>query len=429
MAKRQRKTPRRVETLTHGEASRKNIPTAEFRSVMDRSEQSPVRVAYERRNRDLDPQLVWRGKDEQDWSDLVVQAPPLYIQEKVHPKVLVDDLRRRTEERRQDREDAAGETQPDLFADFNGLPDEGAKTEFYQHDANWSNRMILGDSLQVMASLAEREGLRGKVQCIYLDPPYGIKFNSNFQWSTTSRDVKDGKAEHISREPEQVKAFRDTWRDGVHSYLTYLRDRLTVARDLLAESGSIFVQIGDANVHRVRALLDDVMGNSNYVGTISFQKTGSTDQQLIPQTVDYLLVYARDISRLKYRRLHTGRQRGQLALERYDLVLRQDGATRRIRPDEAASGEVDDDGIRCQLTALTSARPKGEGDLRSFVYEGSTYTPGGGTFKSNLRGLQRLATAGRIRQGGSTIRYLRRIDVFRLYHSMTVGSRCSLGPG
>ena len=212
MAKRQRKPPRKVETLTHGEASRKNIPTAEFRSVMGRSEQSPVRVAYERRNRDLDPQLVWRGKDEQDWSDLVVQAPPLYIQEKVHPKVLIDDLRRRTDDRRRDREDAAGETQPDLFADFNGLPDEGAKTEFYQHDANWSNRMILGDSLQVMASLAEREGLRGKVQCIYLDPPYGIKFNSNFQWSTTSRDVKDGKAEHISREPEQVKAFRDTWR-------------------------------------------------------------------------------------------------------------------------------------------------------------------------------------------------------------------------
>ena len=238
-----RRFPKAVEPLTHGRASRKNIPTAEFRSVMDRSEQSPVRVAYERRNRDLDPQLVWRGKDLQDWSDLVVQAPPLYIQEKVHPKVLVDDLRRRTQDRSRDREDAAGETQPDFFADFNGLPDEGAKTEFYQHDANWSNRMILGDSLQVMASLAEREGLRGKVQCIYLDPPYGIKFNSNFQWSTTSRDVKDGKAEHISREPEQVKAFRDTWRDGVHSYLTYLRDRLTVARDLLAESGSVFVQI------------------------------------------------------------------------------------------------------------------------------------------------------------------------------------------
>ena len=229
MAKRRRE--KTVATITHGEASRKNIPTAEHRSVMDRSEQGPVQVAYDRRNRDLDPQLLWRGKDEQDWSDLVVQAPPLYIQEKVHPKVLIDDLRRRTAAGRPDRESAAAATQPDLFADFNGLPGDGAKTEFYQHDANWSNRMILGDSLQVMASLAEREGLRGKVQCIYLDPPYGIKFNSNFQWSTTSRDVKDGKAEHISREPEQVKAFRDTWRDGVHLHLTYLRDRLTAARE------------------------------------------------------------------------------------------------------------------------------------------------------------------------------------------------------
>ena len=293
MAKRQRKPPRKVETLTHGEASRKNIPTAEFRSVMNRSEQSPVRVAYERRNRDLDPQLVWRGKDEQDWSDLVVQAPPLYIQERVHPKVLVDDLRRRTEDRRREREDAAGETQPDLFADFNGLPDEGAKTEFYQHDANWSNRMILGDSLQVMASLAEREGLRGKVQCIYLDPPYGIKFNSNFQWSTTSRDVKDGKAEHISREPEQVKAFRDTWRDGVHSYLTYLRDRLTVARDLLADSGSIFVQIGDQNVHRVRTLMDEVFGEDRLIAEIAFQKTSSSSSDSLSGVFDLLLWFSK----------------------------------------------------------------------------------------------------------------------------------------
>ena len=187
---------KKIETLTHEEASRKNIPTAEYHSVMQKDEQSPVRVAYERRNRDLDPQLVWRGKDEQDWSDLVVHAPPLYIQEKVHPKVLIDDLLRRTE-----ADNVAAEPQTDLFADFNGTTDEFTKTEFYQHDTNWTNRMILGDSLQVMASLAEREGLRSKVQCIYLDPPYGIKFNSNFQWSTTSRDVKDGKLDHITREP------------------------------------------------------------------------------------------------------------------------------------------------------------------------------------------------------------------------------------
>ena len=166
----------------------------------------------------------------------------------------------------------------DLFADFNGLDDPNARTEFYEHEQHWSNRMILGDSLQVMASLAEREDLRGKVQCIYVDPPYGIRFNSNFQWSTTSRDVRDNNAAHITREPEQVKAFRDTWRDGIHSYLTYLHDRLTVARDLLADSGSIFVQIGDENVHLVRAVMDEVFGIENFCALIPFQKTsGGSD--------------------------------------------------------------------------------------------------------------------------------------------------------
>ena len=196
-----------------------------------------------------------------------MQAPPVYIQEKVHPKVLIDDLARYG--------GTGGESsseQIDLFADFNGLPEGTAGTEFYQLDANWSNRMILGDSLQGMASLAEREGLRGQVQCIYIDPPYGIKFNSNFQWSTTSRDVRDGKAEHITREPEQVKAFRDTWRDGIHSYLTYLRDRLTVARDLLTDSGSVFVQIGDENVHLVRSVLDEVFGKEHFVAEIVFRR-------------------------------------------------------------------------------------------------------------------------------------------------------------
>jgi adenine-specific DNA-methyltransferase len=231
-----KKSPKQVETFTHDEATRKNIPTAEYQALLAEEEHTPVQVAYRRRNRDLDPQLVWRGKDEQDWSDLVVHAPPLFIQERVHPKVLIDDLFSRTQQARAAEAITEPGFQPDLFADFNGLPDAAARTEFYQHDANWANRMILGDSLQVMASLAEREGLREQVQCIYIDPPYGIKFNSNFQWSTTSRDVRDN-AEHITREPEQVRAFRDTWRDGLHSYLTYLRDRFTAARDLLSRNG------------------------------------------------------------------------------------------------------------------------------------------------------------------------------------------------
>ena len=284
------KLPLTVETLKHDDATRKNIPTAEYQSVMAKDEQKPVRVEYERRtvagnsdekthrNRDLDPQLVWRGKDEQDWSNLIVQAPPLYIQEKVHPKVLIDDLKRQSEKA------AVAAAQVDLFADFNGLPNTEAKTEFYQHDAHWANRMILGDSLSVMASLAEREGLRGKVQCIYFDPPYGIKFNSNFQWSTTSTKVKDGEKKHITREPEQVKAFRDTWQDGIHSYLTYLRDRLIVSRDLLTETGSVFIQIGDENVHLVRNLLDEIFGLESFVSLIAYKTSVGLGSDSIDNT-------------------------------------------------------------------------------------------------------------------------------------------------
>jgi len=292
-----------IESFKHHDEQRKHIPTAEYQSVMAEDEQSPIRIAYQRRNRDLDPQLVWRGKDEQDWSDLVVSAPPLYIQEKIQPQAIIEDLRRQAE----DRQAPNNELQLDLFADFNGLPKDATGTKFYQHDANWTNRMILGDSLQVMASLAEREGLRGKVQCIYLDPPYGIKFNSNFQWSTTSRDVKDGKVDQITREPEQVKAFRDTWRDGIHSYLTYLRDRLTVARDLLTDSGSIFVQIGDENVHRVRSLMDEIFGVENLCSQIIFKKTsgaGSPGDLLeVASVSDHLLWYAKDNQNKKFRHL------------------------------------------------------------------------------------------------------------------------------
>src|SRR6266446_280043 len=345
-------TSKTVETLKHDEAKRKNIPTAEYQSVLQKNEQDPVRVAYERRNRDLDPQLVWRGKDEQDWSDLVVHAAPLYIQEKVHPKVLIDDLPRATNVRAHE----SGELTPDLFADFNGIPKGADKTEFYQHDQNWSNRMILGDSLQVMASLAEREGLRGKVQCIYFDPPYGIKFNSNFQWSTTSRDVKDGNAGHITREPEQVKAFRDTWRDGIHSYLTYLRDRLTVARDLLTDSGSIFVQIGDENVHRVRAVMDEVFGDENLVSEITVAKTSSATSEYLAGVADYVLFYAKHKDMLKYRQPLREKSIGGEGGSAYVFVEEKNGVRRRRAADE----EVDSPSIKpYRLSDLRSARPPG----------------------------------------------------------------------
>jgi len=302
MATKKQAVYKTVDALKHDDASRKNIPTAEYQSLVQEDEQAYLSVAYERRNKDLDPQLVWRGKDLKDWSDLIVQAPPLYIQEKVHPKALIDDLLRQSKE--QDYQ--SGKIMADLFSDFNGIPKGVDKTEFYQHDQNWTNRMILGDSLQVMASLAEREGLRGKVQCFFFDPPYGIKFNSNFQWSTTDKiGTTTDSIEKISREPEQVKAFRDTWRDGIHSYLTYLRDRLTIARDLLKDSGSIFVQIGDENVHRVRALMDEVFGEDNFIAIIPFRKkTMPFGSKFIEQMSDFLIWYAKSKTdaRSKYRK-------------------------------------------------------------------------------------------------------------------------------
>ena len=405
-----RKSARTVETLTHGEASRRNIPTAEHEPVMVEDDRSPVEVAYERRNRDLDPQLVWRGKDEQNWSDLVVQAPPLFIQEKVHPKALINDLLRHSKTAEAERFARESGFQVDLFADFNGLPSDDARTEFYQHDANWSNRMILGDSLQVMASLAEREGLRGKVQCIYLDPPYGIKFNSNFQWSTTSRDVKDGKAEHISREPEQVKAFRDTWRDGIHSYLTYLRDRLTVARDLLSESGSIFVQIGDENVHRVRTLMDELFGPGNAISQIPFRTTTGRTGGTLAGAVNYILWYARDKTLVKYRNLFGGKADAASTAIVYTRVRHSGtGLSRRMTKSESLDyGQIPCDFRLFRPDNLTSTRPAGEGDVREFSFHGTMYYPGKGTFKTNQFGLTRLARADRLWPTNTgTVQYVR----------------------
>ena len=392
-------TPKKtVEALKHDADKRKNIPTAEFQAVVKKEQQSPIRVAFERRNRDLDPQLVWRGKDEKDWSDLVVHAPPVYIQEKLHPKVLIDELLKQTA----DQEKQGKEVQVDLFdlfADFNGIPKDVDKTDFYLHDQNWSNRMILGDSLHVMASLAEREGLRGKVQCIYLDPPYGIKFNSNFQWSTTSRDVKDGKADHITREPEQVKAFRDTWRDGIHSYLTYLRDRLTVARDLLADSGSIFVQIGDENVHRVRALMDEVFGETCCVNQITFLKTSSSTSNYLGNVCDYILWYSKNKEAVTFREPFYTKELGAGAFEAYNKALYPDGS---IRPLSALSQEERSsaDIIRFDnITSQSIGRDKGEGAASWFPVniDGRHILPNPKVrWKTNQQGMNRLQKAGRL---------------------------------
>lgn len=432
MARKTTPTAKSVATLTHDEAQRINNPTAEMASLFEQQEEllgeatREMRIPRDRplaegetrpRDTDRDPQIVWsnakvrltqaqlkalaagqeidlseaqltwRGKDAQDWSDLVVNAPPLYIQEKVHPKAIIDDLKRRSTQ-------AKDTDAPDLFADFNGIDDPEAQTEFYQHSKHWQNRMILGDSLQVMASLAEREALRGKIQCIYFDPPYGIKFNSNWQVSTLSRDVKDGKIADVSREPEQVKAFRDTWKDGIHSYLTYLRDRLSVARELLTESGSIFVQIGDENVHRVRAVMDEVFGEENFINELTIQKTGGQTSDYLPSVQDYVLWYAKRATVLKFRRLYHRKEIGigHGSGARYD--------------------QLSEDGRAYQLTSLTSNRPPG-----SFAVplEGKLYGPSGGYWKTGETGFQKLIRASRVKKAGRTLRYIRYIEDFQAY--------------
>ena len=299
----------------------------------------------------------------------------------------------------------------DLFADFNGISKDADRTEFYRHEQNWTNRMILGDSLQVMASLAEREGLRGKVQCIYLDPPYGIKFNSNFQWSTTSRDVKDGKADHITREPEQVKAFRDTWREGIHSYLTYLRDRLTVARDLLTDSGSIFVQIGDENVHRVRAVMDEVFGDENFVSLITLKKTGGQTASLLSTVTDYVIWFAKEKKSARFRQpflpMRVGEGKG--TGERYANIRLEDGTIQRWIRDV----ELLPNARYARIDPLTSNRPAKEHEKILFNFEGEKYLPAAGrTWSTTEGGLSHLGKAGRIYSTGKQLCYVRCHDDF-----------------
>ncbi|MEY9583344.1 site-specific DNA-methyltransferase [Sinorhizobium fredii] len=445
------KTPREkdVSTLTHDQAVRLNNPTAEMASLYEQQVElqgevpREMRIARDRplddgeqRDRDMDrdpqiiwngvkiritpaqmrklaetgeieigdAQLVWRGKDRQDWSDLVVNAPPLYIQEKVHPKAIIDDLKRRTNKAREEKSDA-----PDLFADFNGIADPEARAEFYQHTKHWQNRMILGDSLQVMASLAEREEMRGKVQCIYFDPPYGIKFNSNWQVSTMSTTVRDGRKEDIAREPEQVKAFRDTWKDGIHSYLTYLRDRLLVARELLSESGAVFVQIGDENVHRVVAVLDEVFGQKNSVSLIPFKKTTSQTSDYIAGAVDYIAVYAKNKPQLKYRQLYNLKEMGGAGGGEYQYALLRNGSERRLSKDEFL-GRVDvTDGRIYAAHPITSQKPPGSFPVSLF---GKTYGPRTGFWKTGEIGMSRLKKANRLLPAGSILKYRRFFDDF-----------------
>jgi len=382
-----------LSTVKHKD-KRVNIPTEELRDFVADDEKKPKRVLYPR-DPSLDPQLVWKGKDEQDSQPLEVPAVPIYIQEKIHPQAIIENLRDR-----RGLEDRAGLGQIPLFSDFNGIGFEDL-IDFYKHQQNWANRMILGDSLLVMTSLAEKEGLRGKVQMIYFDPPYGIKFGSNWQVSTRKRDVKDGRAEDATRQPEQIKAFRDTWQLGIHSYLAYLRDRLTAARELLTESGSIFVQIGDENVHLVRNVLDEVFGSENFISQIAFATTTGRGARLLDNNYDILLWYAKHAEMAKYREIL--RPKGQR--EAYFAYMQTpDGVDLQLSKSQLLGEESNPEGRRFLSDNLTS---QGETDTGSkpFDYNGSHYEcPVGRHWRVNVEGLRRLGTAGRLFPYGRQLR-------------------------
>jgi adenine-specific DNA-methyltransferase len=410
MPPRKATAPKQVKSTIHAD-KRTNIPTEELRDFVADDERNPIPVTYERpllypRDPDADPQLVWRGKDEQDAGPLTVPAVPLYIQEKIDPRALVEELR---------RADTAGQQKEQLllFEDFDGL--EGyEQVEFYEHAANWSNRMVLGDALLVMNSMAEKEKLRGQVQMIFMDPPYGIKFASNWQVSTRKASVRDGT--DASRQPEQVKAFRDTWKDGIHSYLMYLRDRLIVARGLLTESGSVFIQIGDENVHLVRSLLDEVFGNENFVSQITFKKTSAVGSfsggtTVLAGTSDFVLWYARDINHVKYRQLYLDKDLGGAGGAAYRSVQLPSGETRPASLQERTSGVSD--GRFFRASPMTSDMVR-ENRTTVFPVElnGRTFLPGNKGWKTNLEGMERLKAAHRLMASGRSLAYVRYLDDF-----------------
>lgn len=398
------KGPTPIESIVHDD-KRSNIPTADAAQDFVTPEVEAMRqVAYDR-DPSLDPQLIWRDKypndDPEAGGPLVVDAPPIYIQEKIDPRVLIENLRRTTK-------DATDEPELTLFDTFDGL-DELDAVEFYRHQANWSNRMVLGDSLQVMSSLAEREDLRGKVQMVYLDPPYGIKFGSNWQVSARKRDIKDGKIEDTAREAEQIKAFRDTWELGIHSYLSYLRDRLIAARELLTESGSCFVQIGDENVHRVRSLMDEVFGRDNSISEIVVRKTHTAGTaggtSTLPGVFDYIVWYAKNAESVKYRQLFE--ERAGYEWVNYDFVMTPGGESRRIASAEKAGVAPLPDGAGVYRRSPLTSTSSSASTLFEFSFNGGRFVPGKGGWKTTEPGMQRLAWANRLEAYGRTLAYRR----------------------
>jgi adenine-specific DNA-methyltransferase len=401
--------PTPVDAITHAD-KRANLPTADAHDFVAPEVENPFVFRYPRPL--YTPQLVWRGKEELDLAEyLEATVPPIYIQEKIDPRVLVENLRK-TAGRPED------EPELTLFDAFDGLG-ELDLVDFYQHEANWSNRMILGDSLNVMASLAERERLRGKVQMIYIDPPYGIKFGSNWQASARKRDVKDGKLEDATREVEQIKAFRDTWEHGINSYLTYMRDRLTIAKELLTESGSIFVQIGDENVHHVRSLMDEVFGSENFVSLITFKTTSGAGSfaggtNVLASINDFIVWYAKDLTSIKYRQLYREKTLAGDGGGQYVWIEDVNGDRRRAGRGERDSPSREWRIFRAdQLTSQTTR--VGQTTVFPVIFDGRSFRPPTGGWKTNRDGMERLTWARRLIAVGNTLSYVRYLDDFAAF--------------
>ncbi|MBN3949953.1 MAG: site-specific DNA-methyltransferase [Nostoc sp. NMS7] len=401
MAKKKSLSSTPIETVKHQD-KRANIPTEELKDFMADEQKKPKVILYPR-DTSLDPQLVWKGKDEQDQHPLEVPALPMYIQEKVHPQSIIQEFRTYSQKQQ-------SEVQLSLFSDFNGLKFDQL-IDFYQHKegVKWANRMILGDSLLVMNSLAEKEGLKGKVQMIYLDPPYGIKFGSNWQVSTKKRDVKDGSVGDATRQPEQIKAFRDTWELGINSYLAYLRDRLVVARELLTETGSIFVQIGDENVHLVRNLLDEIFGRENFVSQICFSKSGGLGSNFLYGTFDYILWYSKNKLNLKYRQLFIEKEIGGEGTSKYSYLELLSGERRPLSKREKDNLELIPEQAR--VFRLDNTTSQGN-EVVTFKFRGKRYAGG---WKTNLPGMERLTLCQRIVPSSNSLNYVRYLKDFTAY--------------
>lgn len=396
------KKSKRVGAIRHEQHSRTNNPTAETEGLVTREQAAPVAMEYPR-NTDLDPQLVWTGKDAENLESLRVDSTPIYIQEKISPKAIIENLKKRTEDIRSQKPGASA----DLFSEeFNGLP-EDARVQFYQHQQKWANRMILGDSLKVMTSLAHKEGLKGAVQCIYMDPPYGIKFASNWQPSTKSRAVSD---KDETGEAEMIQAYRDTWDLKIHSYLSYLRDRLTVAHDLLTESGSIFVQISDENIHLVRCLMDEIFGRENFFSMITFTKTNPLGAKNLARTCDYLIWYAKDKGKIKYKPVFLPKKSGQDSA--YTNIELKNGMRRKMTRKEKTGEEELPEGSEPFSTEKLFSTGWTETCFYDFEFNGRIIHKGEKSWRTNKSGMERLIRSGRIHGNGKRPGYVLKFSDF-----------------